>query len=118
MGGLWDLDMAMEVMGRLPENIKVVDLVGRTTIGQAIAVLKSVAYYVGFSSGLNVMMNVLGRPCTALWPKHQREHIYPHADPKMIDDRTYLGFVYDDPARIVMRIKKIVHNQLEKVWVD
>jgi len=118
MGGVWDLDMAMEVIGQLPKDIKVLDLVGRTNITQAIAILKKVIYYIGFSSGLNVLMNVMNLPCTALWPKHQREHIYCHADPETIASRNYLGFVYDDPYRIVIRIRPIIKRELEKVWVD
>ena len=116
MGGIWDLDMAMEVMGRLPEDIKVVDLIGRTTIGQAITILRNVTYFVGFSSGLNVMCNVLNKPCTAMWPKHQRDHIYPHADPKMIDERTYLGFCYDDPSRIVIRLSSSLRKEMTRKW--
>lgn len=112
LGGNWDMDQAMEVIGRLDPKIPILDLIGKTNIGEAITILKNLKYYIGFSSGLNVMMNVLGKPCTAMWPKHQREHMYCHVDPKMIDDRKYFGFVYDDPKRILLRCKPIIESQL------
>lgn len=112
LGGSWDADMALEVIGRMNKEVKLVDMVGRTTIGQAIALLDCLDYYVGFSSGLNVMMNVMNKPCAALWPDYQRAHIYPHVDPDMVDSRRYVGFVYDDPERIYYRLKDIILEEV------
>ena len=113
LGGIWDLDMAMEVLGGLDSKIPVLDLIGKTNIGQAITILNNLTYYIGYSSGLNVMMNVLDKSCTALWPKHQREHMYCHADPKQVEERRYLGFVYDDPERIFTRIRSIIQGAID-----
>ena len=113
IGGSWDLDMGLELRALMPrENF--IDLIGRTTIGQAISILGRLSYYIGYSSGLNVMCNVLRKPCTALWPDWQSAHIYPHADPKMVVDRTYMGFVYEDPERIFMRIKESIKKGMEE----
>lgn len=112
LGGGWDLDMALELKQLLPKE-KIVDLIGRTTIGQVITILGSLSYYVGYSSGLNVMCNVLNKPCTALWPDWQELHIYPHADPKNVLDRDYMGFVYADPSRIFSRVKEAIGKGME-----
>uniref|UniRef100_A0A6H1ZPT8 Putative glycosyltransferase n=1 Tax=viral metagenome TaxID=1070528 RepID=A0A6H1ZPT8_9ZZZZ len=112
LGGNWDLDMALQLKELMPEE-EFVDLIGRTTIGEVLSILKELSYYVGYSSGLNVMCNVLRTPCTALWPDWQLPHIYPHADPEMVRDRTYMGFVYDDPEIIFNRVKDSIRTAME-----
>ena len=105
MGGYWDRDMADEVIGRLRDtDIKIINMIGKTNIAEAIYLLSKLNYYVGYSSGLNVMLNVLGKPCTTLWPDWQDQHMYCHVDPKMIEDGRYTGYVYEEPFRIFDRI--------------
>lgn len=113
LGGIWDSDMALEVQGMLENKIRILDLIGKTTIGEAITILDRLTYYVGYSSGLNVMRTVLNRACTTLWPKHQRAHIYSHVDPDMVNDRSYLGFTYDDPDRIYTRLKGMLKGAMD-----
>jgi hypothetical protein len=113
LGGGWDLDMGLELKSLLPKE-NLVDLIGRTNIGQVITILRSLSYYVGYSSGLNVMCNVMNKPCTALWPDWQEHHIYPHADPKDVVSRRYMGFVYDSPKRILTRIKGAIQRGMEE----
>lgn len=112
LGGLWDQDTGLEVQGLLEDtDIMFNNLIGRTSIGEAITILSLLKYYVGFSSGLNVMCNVLKIPCTALWPQHHKPHIYPHSDPEMVMDQTYLGFTYDEPHRIYTRIRSVLRRK-------
>ncbi len=110
LGGQWDIDTLQELKGRLPEDFPLIDLVGKTTISEAIRILDEVDYYIGFSSGLNVIRNVLDKPCTALWPKHQVGLMYSHVDPRAINDRSYTGYVYDTPERIYLRIKPKIRS--------
>lgn len=105
LGGGWDLDTVAELKGRLPDGFPLLDYVGKTSITEVINILNTADYYVGYSSGLNVIRNVLGKPCTALWPKHQIELMYSHVDPKQVASRNYMGFVYDTADRIFFRIK-------------
>jgi ADP-heptose:LPS heptosyltransferase len=105
LGGYWDLDTIQEIKGMLKDDFPLIDLVGKTTISDAIRILDRLDYYVGFSSGLNCIRNVLNKPCAVLWPKHQRELIWSHPDPETIERRDYLGFTYDSPDRIFNRIK-------------
>lgn len=105
LGGYWDVDTIQEIKGLLKDDFPLIDLVGKTTISDAIRILNKLDYYVGFSSGLNCLANVLNKPCTALWPKHQRQLMYSWADPESVVRRDYMGFTYDSPERIFNRIK-------------
>jgi ADP-heptose:LPS heptosyltransferase len=105
MGGFWDLDTIQEIKGMLPDRFPLIDLVGKTEIQDAIKILKSANYYIGFSSGLNCICNVIRTPCTTLWPKPQTELMYSWPDPEMIKSRDYMGFLYDSADRIFLRIK-------------
>jgi hypothetical protein len=111
LGGIWDLDSAQEVKGLLPEYVKYIDLVGKTTISEVIKILRDIEYYIGYSSGLNCMRNVLNKPQTTLWPAHQIELMYSWVDPENIHSRDYMGFTYDAPDRIFTRVK----NKLKEV---
>ena len=115
LGGSWDLDMALEVRTLLGKEFDVLDLVGKTSIGSVIEILKRLTYYVGYSSGLNVMMNVLDKPCTALWPDWQNLHMNCHVEPRMVENRDYMGFVYDNPEKIArycdVKLKEILNGK-------
>ena len=105
LGGTWDIDTAVEVMGLADGKLPIIDLVGKTNIKEAIRTLNELDYYVGYSSGLGVLAHVLGKPSTSMWPVHQAELMYSWPDPKMISSRDYMGFVYDAPERIYNRVK-------------
>ena len=105
LGGTWDIDTATEVMGLNDGSIPIIDLTGKTKINDAIKILHEIGYYVGYSSGLGVLANVIGTPSTSLWPAHQAELMCSWPDPATIDSRDYMGFVYDAPERIYNRIK-------------
>lgn len=113
VGGYWDQDMAMDFLGRINKDVEVVDLIGKTKIGEIVSILDSLTYYIGFSSGLNVMRNVLDKPCTTMWPLHQKAHIYPHADPRQVEEKSYLGFVYTDPERIFFMVRDAIKKELQ-----
>ena len=105
LGGTWDIDTASEVIGLAGEDFPIRDLTGKTSVSDVIKILNEIDYYVGYSSGLGVLANVLGKPSTTLWPVHQAELIYSWPDPVTVADRNYMGFVYDAPERIYNRIK-------------
>jgi hypothetical protein len=110
LGGYWDIPTAAEVIGRYGKELSYIDLTGKTDIGTVIEVLKGLNYYIGFSSGLNVLANVINKPCMALWPDWQDSLKYSWADPETIDNRTYLASVYDEPERIYYRMKSVLPN--------
>ena len=60
LGGTWDIDTATELMGLSDGKLPIIDLTGKTKIAEAIKVLNEMSYYVGYSSGLGVLANVLG----------------------------------------------------------
>jgi hypothetical protein len=104
LGGDWDIDTVLETLGNLPNNIKYLDLVGMTSIADAIKILQRADYFIGFSSGLSVIRNVLNKPGCTMWPKHQAELMYSWPDPATVDSRDYLGFIWDNPERIFKRL--------------
>ena len=111
MGGAWDVDTVWELEGILDDKFPLINLVGKTKIEDAIKIIKNADYYMGFSSGLNCIANVVSTPCCALWPKEQMELMYSHVDPAMVATRDYMGFLYDSPHRVFLRIK----NKLKEI---
>jgi len=112
LGGIWDIDTIQEIKGLLPETFPLIDLVGKTNISDCIRILDTLDYYIGFSSGLNCIRNVLNKPCAVMWPKHQKALMYSHPDPETIERRDYIAFIYDEPERVFNRIKSKLREVL------
>jgi len=112
LGGQWDIDTAVELMGILDGKVKCIDLVGMTNIKEAIKIIDEVDYFIGYSSGLTVLRTVVNKPCTTLWPRHQMMLINSWAPPEMINSRDYMGFVYDSADRIHKRVKVKIKEAL------
>ena len=112
LGGQWDIDTAVELMGILGDKIEVLDLVGKTDTKQVIKIIDEVDYFIGYSSGLTVLRTVVNKPGTTLWPRHQAKLINSWAPPEMIDSRDYMGFVYDSAERIYNRVKGKIKEAL------
>lgn len=108
LGGHWDIDTMAELAGLMGDRIEYLDLVGMTTITEAIKVVETCEYMVGYSSGLTVMRTVVNKPGVTLWPKHQAELMYSWADPAQVNKREYMGFIYDSAERIYTRVKNKV----------
>mgnify|MGYP001574133156 FL=1 len=84
LGGFWDdLTHAVACELQLP------DLVGKTSIGEGVEVLRLLDAYVGYSSGLNVIRTVLDKPAMALWPDHQVELATSWVPPEMLTSGRY-----------------------------
>ena len=106
MGGFWD-DLTASLAFDLHKKAFLHrEVVGRTSIGAAIEVLRHVDRYVGFSSGLGIISTVLRKPTFMLWPNHQVELSTSWAPPKMLESRQYMMSGWrnpDDVLRIYSR---------------
>lgn len=104
LGGFWDdLTSSLASAGYK-------DLVGKTSIGCAIEVLKELEGYIGFSSGLGVLRTVLNKRVFMLWPEHQQPLSTSWAPPKMIEDGTYVAMPWRSPREIFARTKVWLKN--------
>lgn len=92
LGGYWD-DLSSTVAARL--NLP--DLVGRTSTGQMVEVLRRLDAYIGFSSGLGVVRTVLNKPALSLWPDFQKELSTAWPPPDMLSSGRYVAMPYRDP---------------------
>lgn len=100
MGGFWD-DLTSVLA---EEGYR--DAVGRTSIGVAVEVLKLLDGYLGFSSGLGVLMTVLDRPTFMLWPDHQVELSTSWAPPDMLATGTYTTSLWREPTLVQRSVKR------------
>ena len=85
LGGFWD-DLTDTLAA---DGWK--SLVGRTSVGSAIATLDMLDYYIGFSSGLGVLRTVLKKNAFMLWPDFQAELSTSWAPPDMLENGEYVA---------------------------
>lgn len=104
MGGKWD-DLTDMVGDYLPED-RVLNLVGRTTFGEACAVHKMIDFYIGFSSGLGIIRTVLDLPTMMLWPGFQQPLSTSWADPEDLESKKYMAMPYVSSNDIYLKFKK------------
>ena len=104
LGGFWD-----DLTSQLSE-LGYPDLVGRTSIGCAVEVLRSLDGYLGFSSGLGVLRTVLRKKVFMLWPEHQQLLSTSWAPPWMVEEGSYVAKQWDDPGRILPAALKWAHE--------
>jgi hypothetical protein len=97
LGGFWD-DLTHTIASH-----GYADLVGKTSVGTAIEVLKRLEGYIGFSSGLGVLMTVLKRPALMMWPAHQHALSTSWAPQWMIDEGLYVAMPWVQPKDVLMR---------------
>lgn len=100
IGGYWD-----DLTATIADSGGFVDLVGKTSIGTCIELLKKIDYYVGFCSGLGVLRTVLNKKVFTLWPDIHASHIWSWVPPEMIEDGTYIGMLWREPEDVFQRLK-------------
>lgn len=94
MGGFWDdLTSALAECGYR-------DVVGRTTAGVMVELLKKLDGYLGFSSGLGILRTVLSKPVFMLWPDHQMALSTSWAPIEMLEDKSYTISLWRDQEHV------------------
>lgn len=100
LGGFWD-DLTASLSD---DGYK--DIVGKTSIGSTVELLKQLDGYIGFSSGLGVIRTVLKKPVFMLWPDHQVELSTSWAPPAMLEDQSYMTSLWRDPDLVLKQVKR------------
>jgi len=98
LGGFWD-DLTHSL---LQDGHP--DFVGKTSVSQAVEVLRRLDYYVGFSSGLGILRTVLDKPTFMMWPEHQLALSTSWAPPEMLENGTYSCSLWLHPREILARL--------------
>lgn len=110
-GASWDQDMRQPIRDLLDAaRIDYRDFIGHSTLGQSIELLKRLDYHAGFASGMQVLANVVYKPCLMLYPEHLDGLRNSWACPVSIANGDYVGLVWDRPGTIMKRVKR----QLDK----
>lgn len=104
LGGFWD-DLTATLA-----DYGYKDLVGKTSIGCMVEVLKRLTGYIGFSSGMGVIMTVLNKPTFMMWPSHQCALSTSWAPPEMLEAGTYVAMPWVSPNDILRRVMKWVEG--------
>lgn len=99
MGGFWD-----DLTSRLAED-GYPDLVGKTSVGAMVEVLKHLDGFIGFSSGLGILNTVLWGKTFMLWPEHQVALSRSWADPEMLDAGSYEASQWVAPDLVAKRVR-------------
>lgn len=100
LGGFWD-----DLTATLADE-GYYDIVGKTSVGTAVEVLRLLDGYIGFSSGLGVIHTVFNKPTFMLWPDHQVELSTSWADPEMIANQRYMTSLWREPDLVFKRTKQ------------
>jgi hypothetical protein len=100
LGGFWD-----DLTHTLASNPEYKDIVGKTSVGAMLKVIKEVDGYIGFSSGMGILRTVYKKPVFMLWPDHQVELSTSWAPPEMLENGQYIASLWRDPAEIFQRAK-------------
>lgn len=100
LGGFWD-----DLTSSLAED-GYPDLVGKTSIGCTVEILRRLDGYIGFSSGLGVIMTVLGRKTFMMWPLHQQPLSTSWAPPEMLEAGTYAAHPWGEVEAVKRAVKR------------
>ena len=101
LGGFWD-----DLTSRIAEQDGYPDLVGKTNMGQLVAILRQCEQVVGFSSGLGMLHACEWGKTFLLWPDHQVELSRSWADPAMLDAGTYDTSLWRHPDEVWWLVKR------------
>jgi len=104
LGGFWD-DLTSSLAD---EGYK--DLVGKTSVGCMVEVLKQLKGYIGFSSGLGVIRTVLRLPVFMMWPEHQQPLSTSWAPEWMLEDGLYVASRWLEPDVVLRRVNAWVEE--------
>lgn len=111
LGAKWDQDMRRDLCRLFDdERFDYIDLLGKTTLGRALAIIKHVSYFVGYASGLTILSDVLDKPTTMLYPKHLTKLANAWPDPANLASGKHTGILWQRPIDVFNKIKP----QLEK----
>lgn len=100
MGGFWDdLTHTLAVEGEYK------DIVGRTSVGSMIEVLRILDGYIGFSSGMGILRTVMNKPVFMMWPDHQVELSTSWAPQDMLEKGEYVASLWREPKEVFARTK-------------
>lgn len=99
LGGSWD-----DLTSTLADG-GYYDIVGKTSVGAMVEVLKCLDGYLGFSSGMGVLNTVLYGKTFMCWPDHQAALSTSWADPVMLENGAYQASLWRKPAEVFGRVK-------------
>lgn len=104
LGGFWD-DLTSSLAD---DGYK--DLVGKTSVGCMVEVLKQLKGFIGFSSGLGVIRTVLRLPAFMLWPDHQQPLSTSWAPEWMLESGLYVASRWLEPDVVLHRVNAWVEG--------
>jgi hypothetical protein len=109
LGGGWD-----DLTYSLAETLSLPDLVGKTSIAEAVCVQRKLDSYIGFSSGLGVIRTVLNKPAFMLWPDPQwpLSTAWPPLD--MILNRRYVASLWHSVPDVLSIMLPFLDRCLEE----
>jgi hypothetical protein len=100
MGGFWD-DLTDALASEGYDNV-----VGRTSFGAAVEMLRRLDGYVGFSSGLGIVGTVLDRKVFMMWPEHQQPLSRSWAPPEMLESGRYAASRWGSVEEVSRLVRK------------
>jgi len=101
LGADYDAPLTDDLV-KLINPIQHINLCGKTTIGEAIEVLRRLNYFISYPCGLAVLSNVVSTPVMMFYPNHLIKLMYSWPDPKSIEDLSYKGCVFPKPEEALL----------------
>lgn len=106
IGASYDRPLADRVVSLCKaNNIPVADFVAKTTLAQALDVIKRSVYMVAFPSGMPIMATVMRKPTFMFFPAGGMESMAnTWVNPEMLADKSYMGSAFVSPEIVWTRM--------------
>lgn len=113
LGAKWDMDIRLSLLDALSRKaLPHVDLFGRTTLQQAMALIQRLDYFAGFASGLTIMADVLDQPVCMLYPGHLIKLMSAWPDPRNLASGKHQAHVWKRPVDVFDAIRPYLEEYL------
>jgi len=101
-GATYDTDLASYIAGP-----NILNLVGKTTMGGTIELIKRSRYFISFPSGLAVLATVVKKPVYMFYPPRLGKLRAAWASPAALADHSYLSGHFAPPQTVIDTIKRL-----------
>lgn len=113
IGAKWDADMRTPMQNVLNTvGISYTDLIGQTSLGQALELIRFSDYVAGYASGMTILANVANTPTLMLYPDTLTKLMRSWPCPVSLANGSYQGHVWARPTIIYSAIKSKLKEYL------
>lgn len=114
IGADFDMDLGENVVRTLSTHGFTVKPMFAKNIKLIIELMRKVAYFYSFPSGMPIMATLIGTPTMMFYPAHLHPMMNTWAPPKMIGNKMYLASKFIEPEQAVADSQYSLKNAMQK----